>query len=818
VRAFLVILICCTFSVAGGSAGAATEGSQTFFFQDWQTEEGLPDNAVNDISQTPDGYLWLATLKGLVRFDGTRFRTFTPRDSPCLRSAQVRRLLAGRDGTLWIAAGAGGVSALRGGRFTSHDYPTSVASEVVDAIGEAPDGSIWNTTWVGPVLHLVHGKAELFERQNTEGSHFNRWIMTEDQELELASGASLVAQRGDVFAPIWTSDAGSLAAAPRSAGGHWFVDGRHLRIYKDSVVSKPIAELPEMTPVRAMLEDRAGALWLGTEGSGVFRFAAGRFSKIATSHASVRALFEDREGNLWVGTGGGGLNKIRQRQIEVRDRDSGLASEVALSLCEDSAGAIWCITQGGAVSSWAAADPIARALPGASPAKAVSICATADGSLWIGTDGEGLARIKDGITTTYRVKDGLGSDYVSMLAVDGDSKLLIETVQGLARFAGGRFVTIATRETLHDGVRALASDALGRVWVGSGDGLLHCFSAGGQVTYGTAEGLPGAVIRCLLPTEDGSLWIGTDGDGLCRWREGKLTCWTSHQGLWDNVITQLQIDASGNFWCGSPRGLFRVNRQQLEDVAAGRAALAESTHYGRSDGVPNYRYASEFHPRSLRASDGRLFFSTQKGVVVIDPTTLRENPIAPVVAIEQIRVDEQVIQSNPGASDGGAPLQIAAGARSVEFTFAALSFTSPDKVRVRYRLEGLEADWREASGSRSASYLHLAPGSYRFQVVACNDAGIWNMVGAAQPFVVLAHFWQSSWFIAFSLLIFAAGVALAARWWALLRVRRQVRQMAQRHAVEQERTRIAKDLHDELGSSLTQVTLLSSRRASSARR
>jgi hypothetical protein len=333
----------------------------------------------------------------------------------------------------------------------------------------------------------------------------------------------------------------------------------------------------------------------------------------------------------------------------------------------------------------------------------------------------------------FLVKDGLTSDFVTMLEPGAKGGLLVGTVEGLSRFDGERFAVIAGRNELGEGVRAIAEDAAGRIWVGAGDGTLHRFAPGEHLTFGQNEGLPDAVIRCLLATADGSLWIGTDGGGLCRWREGKVTRWTRQEGLWEDVITQLQMDAAGDLWCGSPRGLFRIDRQQLERAAAGRKDSSISTHFGRSDGLANFTYSSEFHPRSWRAHDGRLLFATQKGVVLVDSKKLRGNPSTPNVLIEEIRINDTVLasRSEPGVDE---PLEIGPGVRSLEFAFAAPSFTAPDKVRVRYRIDGLDTEWREAHDTRSASYLHVGPGAYRFRVIASDADGAWNETGAALAF------------------------------------------------------------------------------------
>jgi signal transduction histidine kinase/streptogramin lyase len=561
--------------------------------------------------------------------------------------------------------------------------------------------------------------------------------------------------------------------------------------------------LPASAAARVMLEDKEGNLWIGTEGGGLWRFSRGEFVKEETSHASIRALFQARDGSLWVGTDGGGLNQLRARRIEVRARSSGLPADVVLSLSQDASGATYVVTQGGAITRWprltdGTPEPLRDV-----PPNAVAISSTPDGSLWIGTDGQGLWRWKDGEATSFRAGQGITSDYVTMLHVDRTGRLVVGTVEGLSRWEESRFAVLATNEQLPGGVRAFADDAEGRLWVASGDGGLHRFSRGAHSAYPLPGRASPAVIRCLLAGDDGLLWIGTDGGGLACWDGHQFARWGKEQGLWEDVLTQMQMDAAGDLWCGSPRGLLRIATRPLKTGAARVQAIP----YMRSEGLPNFRYGSEFHPRSWKSREGRLLFATQKGMVIVDPQSIPPAVSPEKVAMEELRVNEQSVRI-PAAAKSDAALPIGPNVKNLELAFVVPHFSGLETLRIRYRLEGLDGEWRYAPAADRLNYFNLPPGSYRFRAVAENLQGVSSPAEYVLALKVLPGWWQRPWVAALGLLAFTVLVAVLARWFGLLRLRRQMRHMALLRSVELERIRIAQDLHDELGGTLTQVTLL----------
>jgi signal transduction histidine kinase len=320
------------------------------------------------------------------------------------------------------------------------------------------------------------------------------------------------------------------------------------------------------------------------------------------------------------------------------------------------------------------------------------------------------------------------------------------------------------------------------------------------------DGLSSDFVHCLLLETDGTLWIGTAGAGLNRYKDGRFAVIGMKEGLPDAVICHIEEDERGFFWMSSHGGILRVSKAELDHCADGDIGLINCLTYGQGDGLPTVECSGGLQPAGCRTADGRLWFPTTKGLVAVNPTDVKRNQLPPPVVIEEVLVDGEPMIAG-GAN--GSPLRIPPGQQQFEFQYTGLSFTVPEKVRFKYRLEGLEPRWMDAGTKRTANYSYIPPGRYTFRVIACNNDGVWNESGGALAFTVLPHFWQTWWFRALAVLsamTIVAGSALVA---TRQRMRHKVERIERQRAVERERARIAKDIHDDLGASLTRITLLS---------
>jgi len=426
-------------------------------------------------------------------------------------------------------------------------------------------------------------------------------------------------------------------------------------------------------------------------------------------------------------------------------------------------------------------------------------------NVWAGTSTEGLFLFQ---TNHFSPAPGAGilGREIFALFESSDGRLWAGTGNGLGCWDGQTWKLFTTRDGLSENaVRALAQDTSGNLWIGTENSGLDCYDGQKFVSWQTGEnGLPGNDISCLYVDDDGVLWVGTFGHGLARFENGKGTPFSTTNGLTSDNISYIVGDDQTNLWIGSNAGLMRIHRKSLTGTNTFFCRV-----YGRADGLPTRECTSGSQPAAIRARDGRLFFPTIGGLVSIDPSRLQPNPRPPRVIIESVLVDGQEQNTNPLNSAWSPTIFIPPGREELDIGYTALNFSAPHSVRFKYQLHGHESGWIDAGTTRSpARYTDLPPGNYRFQVIACNEDGKWNDLGATMDVFVLPQFWQTHIF-QFAVIVLALGIIVGiVRYVSTQKLQRQVQSLKQREALERERARIARDLHDQLGANLTQVALL----------
>ncbi len=817
-----------------------------------QTSDGLPGNTITAISQDPIGYLWLGTLNGLVRFDGLDFEVFTEADG--LPGSRILSLLHDRQGNLWIGTESGGL-ARASGRGSPGTVLRLLPGETIHSLAEDDDGTVWISAASG--LHRWRDGQLVGPPPGADPTPAaSRIVLHGGEPWCVVHGTVRVARDGRFeYPPVEgePSQFSSLFALHRGPSGTlWFGGANN---YIAAIRGKELSLHPQqaghlLNSVWELLESRSGDLWIGTASGGLRRFRDGRFISLTTedglSDNSIRSLHEDVEGNLWVGTVGGGLNRVKPRRLSVFTTRDGLTHDVVMSLAEDAEGVLWVGSNCGglsfahpagkepapahALSVSASSTTHAHTLPRFQAFQANyvldneciwSLLAAGDGSLWIGTWGGGLFR-RDANGISHFTINRPGDDEPVIAMTEGpDGTLWIGTYgAGLLRFTEGRFRSCPLDAAGHPGpVRSLLFDPEGGLWIAA-DGLFHV--AGAALPESTSadpvplparrwsreDGLPSDAVRTLFRDSRGELWIGTEA-GLARMGRGGLTAFTRDHGLPDGVISQILEDASGRLWFGSNRGIFSAAPADFDRVMREGGRLAV-TVFGTDDGMEGIECTGGFDPAGLRTRDGSLWISTVRGLVRIDPSSLTWNQRPPPVVIERV-LWNGAPQDTEGGGRGDPPSnlpRIPPDVERIEFRFTALSLVSPERNRFRYRLEGLDTEWIEAGTQRSAAYTRLRPGRYEFRVQASNNDGVWNEAGASWGFVVLPPFWATWWFLALASTLVLAGGGWGVRWWSIRKLNRRLERLERQHAIEKERARIARDIHDDLGASLTQISLL----------
>ena len=799
----------------------------------WQADDGLPQNSVQTIVQSTDGYLWIGTSKGLVRFDGMRFTVFDHENTSAIKNSSITALYAGKDNTVWIGSIDGrGIARVKDGKFSFHSFGKALKKSPVHAIYEDNDG----TLWIGTDDGLV----------NYKNGRFQKIEMTVPGSVRNICG--------------------------RPSGIVWFSSEKTVNCISNGQVSVRYTTtnaLPHET-VKTLFFDRAETFWIGTmygmcgvkkDGSVVRLWPS---EDLSDRVANV--IFEDSRGTLWIGTFGG-LSFLRDGKVYKELQEGGMAYTQVNTILEDREGNIWVGSKEGLHCLQPRKFNVYTTQQGLPHNNIMSLCEDHEGAMWFGGWGGGLCKIKDGQATVYGRESGF--DLVLALQETRHHEMLagLDFQGGLRRLTERGIERFPAKACLIDAaVRVIYEDRQDNIWLGTSTALI-LWKDGKFSRFTTAEGLVGNTVRAIIEDHEGNLWIGTN-EGLSRWRDGKFTNFTTRNGLPKNIVISLYEDAAHNLWIGTGggglsrlplvgnknpdqssstlnlhsydtkrglfdddifeivednfgnlwmsclKGIFRVSKERLEAFDTGKIKAIPCVAYGKADGLASVQCNGVAKPAGWKSRDGRLWFATTKGATVVDPKIgTRENRIPPPILIEEIMADKKLVKARSSKA-----ITLPPGRGELEFRYTALSFTAPERNRFKYKLIGHDSDWVDAGDHRTAFYNSVAPGDYVFQVMACNNDGVWNENGAIIKISLKPHLWQTWWFKSLVAVFCFSFVGMTVRYTTKRRMHRKLERLEQQHAVEKERARIAQDMHDDLGSRLSAVLLLTGRAQQHGRR
>ena len=709
----------------------------------YQIENGLPQNSVQAVIQSRDGYLWLGTQAGLVRFDGVRFTVFDRASVPEFRRENVRALAEDKAGTLWIATDAGLLS-YRNGRFGWLGTQNGLPSDQVRSLLVDKDGILWIGTTNG-VCRLKDGR------------------LLQPAILPGTGDFSAVRIYQSRDGSIWFSSA---------VGLYQYIDGRLERFGVQQ-------GLPD-DGVYDVYEDRRGVMWVGTS-RGLARIEGRRAVRVPIpADDSVHAIWEDREGSMWLGLERRGIVRLHNGEAEVYGKAEGLAGNYVMGFLEDQQGNVWVALFDSGLTCLRQTPFAGFGLREGLPTDDVqAILQTKSGDMWMGTNGAGLARLSGGRVTTFTSKQGLPDDAIMTLAEDAAGVLWVGTPRGLCKIVGGRVVGIPDPDrVLQSGIRSLVAAPDGPLWIGTNAGL--CALQGGRLlsvsptgdaispaiqamlidragalwlagnrgltrvkdgvakTYTTADGLAENYILSLYEDRDGVVWAGTFGGGLSRVKDG-IKSVTAREGLFDNAAFAILEDEFGYLWMSSNRGIFKVLKADVNDWADGSKTRVRSTGYAVADGLRGTEGNGGSQPAAWKMQDGRLWFAGIRGFAIVDA-----RPVAvggPVARLERMFYGRSQI-------DPVIDTVLPPGSGELTFEYTALDYRSPQGIQFRYRLDPFNPDWVEPGERRTAFYTNVPPGSYVFRVSARNKDGSWSEAPATLSFRIRPHYYQASWFYA----------------------------------------------------------------------
>jgi ligand-binding sensor domain-containing protein/signal transduction histidine kinase len=762
-------------------AGAAEPSDSPFIVNSWSNEEGLPQSSAISVIQTKDGYLWLGTLNGLVRFDGNSFTSFNVNNTPGLPGNVIVFLFEDSRTNLWAGTDAAGLCLISNG--VVKNFETGAGGKIIYAY-EDETGAVWFCAADG------------------------RIFCWKNERLELQPSVSPVFWK-QLFRRAFH------VVVPRTDGGFWHLQKGRVEKWNGDKREKDFGACP-WTPlnvavvlssssftfdanVTAACEDGHGNLVVGTHGDGVFwADGSGGWRHITPDEKSsqnfVQSLCFDHEGNLWVGTDGGGLYRVKKNYFKTA---AGLPDGVAKSAAEDASGGLWVAFNAHGLSYLLTNSVKSFGIGQGSNAWSVLV----DGrqQVWAGTRGEGLFHFESGGFNPVTEATNIGWQIFALFE-SRDGKLWAGGENGLGSFDGQDWKIFSGGDGLpKSAVRALADDARGNIWIGTEGGGLFSLRDGKV----SAVAAPVKDISCLLVDRDNALWVGTSEHGLARFFQGDWTRYASTSGLTIDDIGYFIKDDADNLWIGSYEGLIRV--AFTNGTAGAPKIISSRTFLTRECSVGA-------QPAAIRTRDGQMWFPTIEGLIAVNPAELKPNRQALPVVIESALIDDVEQKTDRLGSIWTGAVTLTPDNEQLDIHFTSLNFSSPKRagigVRFKYRLEGRDKNWTDAGTEHVAHFTKLAPGKYIFRVIACNEDGFWNETGATLAITVEPPFWRKPWFIGISVLVFLGTLGGIIYLISTVKLKRQLRVAQQKELIEKERARIARDLHDQLGANLTQVALL----------
>ena len=754
-----------------------------YIHKKWSTDDGLPNNYISAVLQTSDGYLWVGTFEGVARFDGVTFKVFNKYNHSEIKDNRITVLFESSDQTLWVGT-RGGLTTIKNGELKSWVKGTKnngLLHDVVQTVQEDWQGNVWigyqgkgisgfNKGNFSSLFHLpelsqipavnVIGK----DKHKPE----NLWLGTINGLFLLKKGIlseiPMKTKDGTPLSSIGSirtfisDEQGNICIGTDKSG---LIHIKYREAPSQSNLTYSFAKQPGLQSdwINALFKDRDQNLWVGTEGGGLHRLYNDSISvfseKEGLANDSVNCIYEDREDNLWVGTSSG-LDLLMNGKFTGYTEKEGLLDNVTWTVYEDRQKRMWITTNEGLNCFQKGHFVAYKKKDGLSSDFVSCTCEDKKGNLWIGTYDRGVNILSRAGFTRVGREQGLDAQSIRAIYQDTRGNIWVGSYgRGLFKRPINQhtFISISTKNGLSsDYIFAIYEDRQGGLWIGTDGGGLNYLKDEGISIYTKTNGLSSNSILSIMEDRDrpGALWLGTEDGGLNYFNDGNIIPVTLKEGLKDNTVYQIIEDDNGFLWMGGEKGVSRVRKQELYDFLKGKVPGITATLFGKADGIKSGQCSGSFQPAGVKASDGKIWFPTPKGVVVVDPDNIKMNILAPPVHIERVLVNGKPAQWIDR-------LILEPYVKKIAIHYTALSLSEPRGVKFKYMMEGFEDHWVESQNrkDRIAIYTNLLPGQYRFRLSACNNDGIWNKQGVSLDISVLYPFWQQWWFILISVIGFA---------------------------------------------------------------
>jgi ligand-binding sensor domain-containing protein/anti-sigma regulatory factor (Ser/Thr protein kinase) len=761
--------------------------------QVWRVQDGLPEDIIQAMQQTPDGYLWIGTTGGLARFDGSRFLSYRRSSSPALTENSVFCLLTARDGSLWLGTEGGGLLHFDHGEFHAYSAREGLTDGFVRSVIEDELGRLWVGTDNG-LFRIRNGVVQRVDTSRIAPSLAIHSIFEDREHRIWAGGSRLLMFDGDQVRQFGLPGAFSQnrvkSILQTSDGTIWVgtVGGLQRLAHDRFVALHDIA-----ATVRTLRQTADGTLWIGTIGHGLYTWANNELRHVGSNGLlpsnTVLSIYEDDTHQIWIGTQDG-LVRLSRTPVRVVPLPGGSDPDFE-TISWDSQGTIW------AVSSRVYAIHNDRATPHVfAPVANIpvrNVFRDRQGTLWIGTDGSGVYHFTASGPVHYSAPFLLANNFVRAFLQSRDGSVWIATDEGVSRINAGKVSNLRAGDGLvYFSTRALMEDHDGNLWIGTDQGL-SCWNNGRFIRNVATEALQQEKIWTILQDESGFIWFGTRDHGLFRYRDARIAQFTTAQGVASNSIYQLLEDRHGQLWMSSPNTISSIPLQSLDTAAPENELHLAVTSYEMPYDADSAQMYGGRQPSGCIDRDGGIWFPSSRGAVYIFPEPAPQMP-TPKLLLTGVAVDGREIGTSAFQS-------LSADASRLEISYAPLSLRSQKVTRFRYRLDPFDRDWTYAGSNRVATYTNLPAGQYRFRVVAFPPDNPMASSEASLLFRKQPHFYATWWFISLSLALAALVSLVAYRWRVrLLQMRFQ--------AVLEERGRLAREMHDTVIQGCTSVSAL----------
>ncbi len=737
-----------------------------YLIKNWTAQSGLTHNTITALVQTQEDYVWIGTSTGLVRFDGVRFKIFGRNNSP-LKNDQITTLYEDANSILWIGTNGGGLFSYEKDSWANYSVEDGLSNSNIRTL----TGDWHGDLWVGTDYGLNRLGSDGIQSYTSENGLYDNIITTLTTDIwgnlwvgTLQGGLAMF--NGEVIANF-TYDDGLLNVSVQSLaadrlGNIWIGTLEGLFVLRDNEQTIYSVAGTSYTPITSLIEDKQGVLWMGTMADGLKCMFTDTLTGLSSDDGLpdnfIRCLLFDRDENIWIGTDNGGLVQLKKSRVRNITGDNGLPENAVYAVLEDQEGSVWIGTRNSGLCKMRDSQIIETIdrQSGLSSSKVRILLEDKKGLLWIGTEDGGVNILQNGQIRQITSENGISSNNITALLQDKNGIIWIGTDKGLNQFSDGK---INLRNDLaglaNYSVNVLLESRRGVLYVGTNVGLFR-FSENSMKKLNLMEDESVLEILSLYEDEEDILWIGTNGDGLIRRADTETIFLTTAEGLWDNYIFSFVEDEDRNLWMSSNKGVFYIHRKELNNYLEGRISSLNPTCFDETEGMASSQCSGRGKPSVWKTGTGQLFYPTGRGVVLFDPSNIPVKTVPPRVLIEEVLVD------NHSVLDEVFP-EFSSRSRIIEFSFTALEFSAPEKIRFKYKIDGYDQEFKilPVNAERTARYLNLTPGKYRFFVTAANNDGIWNEEGAFFDFKILFPFYKKSlFFILLALVILSIGFSV----------------------------------------------------------